>query len=389
MIQNWISEIRALTSEGMFAFIALTSAMCITGTTLLSPALPSIAKGISVGSSQIGLIITAYTLPAIFVLPISGYLADNLGRDKVMAIGCFLVGLGGLAGFFATNLYQLVFVRVLQGIGIAGVMPTTVTLIGDLYSGSKEASAQGLRGTSNKIGSISWSLIGGILAGMTWNYVFLVYIIFIPLGLFAYFKVPSGKVENREPLKYLKGMKSVVERPKIAGLLFLGFNRMFIKYAVITYIPIMLKSRYSLAAAAIGGFMALRGVTGAVSSSTAGLFDQKFGKKITITAAFATIALTNLLLATTDSITIVVLMLASYGLMDSLFSALHKTILSQSIEEKHRAGLMTSNSLAQKLGATAAPLLIGAALFLQNEIYLYFITFISILSVLAFLLIEE
>lgn len=388
-MQQWLSDLKTLSKDETFVFLAFTSAMCITGVTLISPALPAIAEGVSVTESEIGLLVTAFTLPAIFILPFSGFLADNLGRNKVMGAGALFIGIGGISAFFAESFHQLLLLRFMQGVGQAGVMPLTVALIGDLYNGSKQTQAQGMRGSFNKIGSISWPVVGGLLAALSWNNVFLVYSLFIPVGIIAYFKMPSNVKETRSPLSYMKGMKSVVERPKIATYLFLGFVRMFVKFSIITYIPILLTSRYSFSAGLIGGYMALRGIGGFISSSSAGLFDEKFGKQKPIVASFSVIALASLLVAMTDVKEIVVLMLLVYGFMDSMFSALHKSLLNQSVGDEHRTGLMTTNSLAQNIGSTAAPLAVGSLLYLNSEIWLYIIAALSITGALAFVAVHK
>lgn len=388
-MEKWLTEIKELLSDKLFFLLIFSSFLCITGVTMISPALPAIAEGLSVSESEIGLLITAFTLPAIFILPFSGYLSDNFGRNNVMAVGSFLIGLGGLLAYTTSDFYMLVIFRVIQGIGQAGVMPLTVALIGDIYSGSKQTQAQGLRGTSNKVGSILWPIIGGLLAGIGWNNIFLVYLLFIPLGVTAYFKVPSKNGEAKNPFEYMKGMKSIVERPEIATYLYLGFVRMFVKFSIITYIPILLASRYSLSAGIIGGYMALRGVGGFISSSSAGLFDDRFGKTKPIASTFTVIAAASLLVAFTESSTIVIGMLLAYGFMDSLFSALHKSMLNESVGDEYRTGLMTTNSLAQNIGSTTAPLAIGAILFLNSEIWLYIISILLITSVGLFLWIQH
>lgn len=388
-MEKWFSDVKELLADRLFFLLIFSSFLCITGVTMISPALPTIAEGLSVTESQIGLLITAFTLPAIFILPFSGYLSDNFGRNIVMAAGSFLIGFGSLLAFFTNDFNQLILFRIIQGIGQAGVMPLTVALIGDIYNGSKQTQAQGLRGTSNKVGSILWPIIGGLIAGMGWSNIFLVYVLFIPLGLVAYFKIPSKKEDSKNPFQYMKGMKSVIGRPKIAAYLFLGFVRMFVKFSIITYIPLLLASRYSLSAGIIGGYMALRGVGGFVSSSSAGLFDERFGKIKPIAIAFSVIGFASLLVAFTESSIIVITMLLAYGFMDSLFSALHKSLLNESVGDSYRTGLMTTNSLAQNIGSTAAPLVIGAILFINSEIWLYLIAILLLTSISLFLWVEQ
>ncbi len=70
--------------------------------------------------------ITIYTLTYASVIPISGKLADKIGRKYVYLVSIFLFGSGslicGLSSLFS-NFYILLIGRVIQAIGGGGIMP--------------------------------------------------------------------------------------------------------------------------------------------------------------------------------------------------------------------------------------------------------------------------
>ena len=116
--------------------VALATAwisLFVIGTDLfvVSPLLPLIAKGYRVSPSLAGLSVTGFAVSYMLSAPFFGYLADRLGRRRVL--------LSGLAGFAAANLLSataptleaLIFARVLAGCAAAGVTPSIYALIGD------------------------------------------------------------------------------------------------------------------------------------------------------------------------------------------------------------------------------------------------------------------
>jgi ACDE family multidrug resistance protein len=386
IMEKWISDTKELLNDRILVLLAAGSFLCISGINLISPALPTIAEGLAVSDSQIGLVITLFTLPSIFILPFAGYLSDNIGRAKIMLLGSLLMGLSGTFTFFANSLIQVLVLRVIQGIGFAGVMPLTVTVLGDLYPGSKQSQAQGFRDVSNKIGDVIWPIAGGLLAVLGWNTPFLAYIVFIPIGIIFYYKVPSyqNNAERRDVSEYLREMKTVIKRPNINSYLFLGFIRMFIKFSIITYVPLLLVSRYSISSGTVGLYISLLGLGGIIPAISAGLIDEKLGSK-SLPFSLILIGLSTLLIAFTSSIHLVLLAMLLYGILDSIFAPIQKSLINQSVEGKNRAGAATTNSMMQNIGATTAPVVVGSLFFLGSEIWLYIVTISATIGTLHFI----
>ena len=382
-MSQWGEEVTELLHDRVFFLLAVTSFLSVTGVSLLSPALPTISNALGVSDSQIGLVVTAYTLPAIFILPFSGFLADNVGRRRVMGIGCLLVGLGGLIGVLSNSFRLLLAGRVVQGVGYAGVMPLTVALLGDLYDSNKETEAQGLRTSFNKIGGILWPVVGGTLAVVSWNHVFLAYLLFLPLAPLLWYAVPRFDTERETVANYMRSLAHIVEQPRLALALAIGFVRFFLKYSFFTYLPLLLVSRFSIGAAAVGTYMAALGAGGILSAASAGLFDERFRKISTIAASIFAIGVVTLAIAVTGSAIVTIAAVLLVGMADSLVGPLQKSLLTQHVDEAHRAGVVTLNSVVQNAGKTLAPVVIGAILFLDDLIWLYVVAALSVTSAIA------
>lgn len=126
---------------------------------------------------------SSYLLASTVSVPLYGKLADLFGRKRVflIAIGLFLLGsiLCGLAG----SIGQLIAFRVLQGIGAGGVIPLSITIVGDIYTLEERGRIQGLYSAVWAVSSLAGPAVGGIVTELaSWRWVFLFN---VPFGLVA------------------------------------------------------------------------------------------------------------------------------------------------------------------------------------------------------------
>lgn len=158
------------------------------GLGLLSPVLDSLTEPFGVSPSTIGLLMSAYTAPAIVLIPLGGILADRIGRKPLLIGGILLTGTAGTAIAFTTDFRIVLFLRFVQGIGGAAIVPIIITSLGDLYGGTREATAQGLRFTGSGLTQVVFPLIAGVLVGIVWKYPFLLFLIAFPIALIVYLR---------------------------------------------------------------------------------------------------------------------------------------------------------------------------------------------------------
>ena len=155
------SEINMLKKENC-CLIALASVPLVMtlGNSMLIPILPTIEKKLHISSFQVSMIITIYSIIAIILIPIAGYLSDRWGRKMVMVPSLLIAAIGGaITGWVSwkvDNPYVWILIgRAIQGIGAAGAMPVVIPCVGDLYKDEKQVSAGlGIIETSNTFGKV-------------------------------------------------------------------------------------------------------------------------------------------------------------------------------------------------------------------------------------------
>ncbi len=69
--------------------------MAVLGTSSVTPAFPEVAQELGVSRGQVGLLITVFTLPGVFLTPVLGALSDRFGRRKILIPSLLLFGIAG------------------------------------------------------------------------------------------------------------------------------------------------------------------------------------------------------------------------------------------------------------------------------------------------------
>ncbi len=167
--------------------LLLASSLTVLSSTLLSPALPAIESTFHATPNVATLSRLVLTLPAALIVvsaPIAGTLVDRLGRRSVLCGAIVVYAAGGTAGYLGTELWHLLVVRAIQGVGVGALTVATTTLIADYFSGDRRDTVLGWQGATFNITGFLSLAGGGSLAALGWRVPFLVYgaaIVLVPL----------------------------------------------------------------------------------------------------------------------------------------------------------------------------------------------------------------
>ena len=168
--------------------------------TVLNVALRTIAdpvQGLGATQGQLEWAINSYTLVFAGLLFTAGVIGDRVGRRRVLMISLVLFGLASLASAYAQDPNQLIAARALMGIGGAGVMPATLSIISNVFDPRERARAIGVWA-----GAVGLAVaIGPIVAGLLlerywWGSVFLINVPIVIAGLIA---IALLVPESRDP----------------------------------------------------------------------------------------------------------------------------------------------------------------------------------------------
>jgi EmrB/QacA subfamily drug resistance transporter len=181
--------------------------------TILNVAIPSLVKDLDASLSELQWIIDGYTLVFAGLLLTAGALGDRFGRKGALQIGLAIFGLASMASALASTPMQLTLCRAAMGVGGALIMPSTLSLLTNLFRDPRERGRAigvwaAVAGASGALGPV----LGGVLLKyFSWHSVFLINVpIIIVLLIAGRSLLPSSKAPGAARLDPLGAVLSIV-----------------------------------------------------------------------------------------------------------------------------------------------------------------------------------
>ncbi|MCU1344543.1 MAG: hypothetical protein JWL70_809, partial [Acidimicrobiia bacterium] len=186
--------------------------------TILNVAIPTLARssnegGVGATASQLQWIVDAYTLVFAGLLLTAGSLGDRFGRYRFLAIGLAIFGTGSVLSAFATSAGMLIATRALMGIGGACIMPSTLSIITNVFTNPGErAKAIGIWAGVSALGLGLGPISGGVLLEhFWWGSIFIVNVPIVIVGLvLGFFLIPESSDPSHGRLDPVGAVLSIV-----------------------------------------------------------------------------------------------------------------------------------------------------------------------------------
>ena len=131
--------------------------------TVITVALPSVARGLRVSSSSTATVLSAYFVAYAIVLFPGGRLVDRLGARRIALVGLVVFAVGAALGAVVSSLGWLIATRVLQGAGAGLVSPAALAGAVSGFPPERRGAALGIWGASAGAANLVGPLLGGLL----------------------------------------------------------------------------------------------------------------------------------------------------------------------------------------------------------------------------------
>ena len=169
--------------------ITITAVLCalleIVDTTIVNVALNDMRGSLGATLTDIAWVITAYAIANVIVIPMTSWLSKQFGRKHYFAASIIIFTTASFLCGNATNIWELVAFRFIQGLGGGALLVTAQTIITESYPMEKRGMAQAIYGMGVIVGPTLGPPLGGYLVdNFAWPYIFYIN---IPIGIVAAF----------------------------------------------------------------------------------------------------------------------------------------------------------------------------------------------------------
>jgi EmrB/QacA subfamily drug resistance transporter len=162
-------------------FISMAISLVIIDGTIVNTIFPAIINDLMLTSSQVQWVQESYVLVFASLLLIWGSLADRIGRRKLLVIGLVIFTVASVWAGLSADATSMILARIVQGIGGAMVLPTTLSLVNANFQGKERGIAFAIWGsTIGGMVAIGPVLGGWLATDFSWRWAFNVN---APLGL--------------------------------------------------------------------------------------------------------------------------------------------------------------------------------------------------------------
>lgn len=174
---------------------------------IINVAVPTLQRGLGASATGLQWIVDAYIVVFAGLLLTMGALGDRFGRKRFLQLGLLVFAGASVLGAYASSTTQLILARALMGVGGALIMPSTLSVITNVFPRKERVKAIGIWTGVASLGIPLGPIVGGwLLEQFWWGSVFLLN---VPIALAA---LAAGWIlvpESRHPAP---------PRPDLSGL---------------------------------------------------------------------------------------------------------------------------------------------------------------------------
>lgn len=367
VLRSLFGEHAAILHETNFRLLLAATVLPILGTSLLSPVLDALTDPLGTSAANIGLLISAYTAPHILAIPVMGVLADRYGRKPILVVGLVIFGFAGVAIPLTSEFSIVLGLRLLQGVGGAGLNPIIIISIGDLYGGNREETAQGLRFAASGVSGAVIPLIAGAIVVAGWQYPFAFYALSFPVAVavVVWMDEPTDRdapvTDGGISGSYISDLGALFRYRRVQAMVLARLIVPLGWFGFITYNSIVVVQLLGSTAAVAGLLTAVASVVFAIVASQAGRITAVFDSRLyPLVGSNLCLAVGLGLLPFSPNILVAALAVAVLGVGNGVTLSLYRSILTDLAPQSLRGGLVSVSEAGGWVTATLAPVVLGA-----------------------------
>jgi EmrB/QacA subfamily drug resistance transporter len=203
--------LRSSTGAALIAATVLATAVCFLDASVVNVAVPAIGRSFGASVSALQWTLTSFLLAVGGLLLLAGALADTFGRRRIVSVGLLVMGVGSIFCAAAPSVDMLIAARVVQGVGAALVVPTSLALLNGTLDVRDRARGIGIWAGLATIATTVGPYVGGWLVDhASWRWVFLLNLPLIAAALLVLARVPESVDRRPLPADLLGALLTVI-----------------------------------------------------------------------------------------------------------------------------------------------------------------------------------
>jgi MFS family permease len=339
------------------------------GTGAQQLARPLFAYALTGNEFLVALMISMNAIPRIVTGPLTGYLADRIGRKPLAILGPGLRGLSNLGQFFATDFPTFFALEFMGQVGVSMWGTTSNVLVADITTTSDRGRVQALRQMSMRMGLVAGPALGGVLAVafgfpslFLLNAVTKMFIVVI-----VWLKVEETRpapmdMEKARPAVYqpTPAVNPYTTSSFVAVAVAVAFTSLASAAVLLTLLPVYAKEVVGVSESAVGLLISIAAALSFFVAYPNGMLADRFGRKASIVPALLFLSLASFGLSAGGAYGLVVIAVAVHGIGEGMAMGSNQAYAMDQAPEAGRGRFLGVVQMVQALGAFVGPLAVGA-----------------------------
>ncbi len=352
---------------------------------------PLLSADLGLSSLQLGLLSTVFLWVYGALSPFAGFVADRMGRARLIGISLLVWSAVTLATGFSTSFVQLIIARGLMGVSEACYLPAALARIAESHGPRTRSLAVGLHQSGLYLGLVIGGAVGG-WAGQHYGWR-AAFVVLGGFGLIYFFVMTAffrgdrvNAAPSATPGAFMAAVRELMQLPGFRTLTLVFTATAIANWLVYTWLPLFLYERFHMSLAEAGFtatfYIQVASFAGIVAGGwLTDRFSVRFKRARLIMQSVGVVAAGPFLflLAFTESRAVLILALVLYGLGRGLYDCNTMPVLCQIARDDLRstgygifnfAGCIAGGALAALAGGLKDALGLGAAFQLAGMVLL-------------------
>jgi MFS family permease len=337
--------------------------MAALGYGVISPTMPTFARTFGVSIEAVTFLVTVFSLSRLCFAPVSGLLVQRLGERRIYISGLLIVGLTTAACAFSQAYWQLLFFRVLSGIGSTMFFVAALGLMIHISPPDARGRVAGMFTTSFMVGIVFGPAVGGLAAGWGLTAPFVVYgAAMLGVAVVLFYSLRNSELAappppTRTAVTTWEALRSRAYRSALLSNFATGWSAFGLRVALV---PLFISDVMGRGVGTIGLVLAAFGLGNALAVIPSGYLSDRMGRRTLLIVGLTASGVTTAGLGVVSSLPVFVAVACVVGAVTGVYMSPMQAAVADILGSEARAGMPVAMvQMTSDLGAIVGSMTVG------------------------------